>query len=125
MNLDKLYEEMLEIEPNEVYLEPKPQLFTDPIEIQGRDVFKEYIKAKRKKNRMQMLLFMYYLREIFKTDEENPNRDFKKHKYIIPYYLRVAIKTYRLFRHTGPEQIYHTKVITVTHIANLHMDKIE
>ena len=73
MNLDKLYEEMLEIEPNEVYLEPKPQLFTDPIEIQGRDVFKEYIKAKRKKNRMQMLLFMYYLGEIFETDEENPN----------------------------------------------------
>ena len=25
----------------------------------------------------------------------------------------------------GPEQIYRTKIITVIHIANLHMDKIK
>ena len=125
MNVEKLYQEMLEEEPNEVFLETRPQIPTDSIEIQGRDIFKEYIKAKRRKSRTQMLLYMYYLGEIFETDEENPNRDFKKHKYASLYYFKIAIKTYQLFRYVGPEQIYRTKHITITHISNLHVDKIK
>ena len=125
MNLEKLYQEMLEEEPNEVFLEPKPQIPTNPIELQGRDIFKEYIKAKRRKSRTQMLLYMFYLGEILETDEENPNRDFKRHKYASLYYFKVAIKTYQLFKYVGLEQIYRTKRITITHISNLQVDKIK
>src|SRR5688572_29536725 len=123
MNLNQLYQEMLEEEPTEIILEPRPQIPTDPINVQGKTIFKEYIKAKKRKNRKQMLLYMFYLGEIFELDE-NPNRDFKKHKYTSMYYLRNAIKTYQLFQYSGPEQIYRTKHITITHIQNLHIDKI-
>ena len=96
MNINQLHQEMLENEPVEVVIEPRPQIPTNPIEIQGETIFKEYIKAKRRKNRKQMLLYMFYLGEIFKLDK-NPNRDFKKHKYLTMYYLRNTIKTYQLF----------------------------
>jgi hypothetical protein len=124
MNLEKLYQEMLEEKPYEVFLEPRLQIPTDLIEIQGNDIFKEFIKAKRRKSRTQMLLYMFYLGEILENDE-NPNRDFKRHKYVSLYYFKVAIKTYQLFRYVGPEQIYRTKNITITHISNLHVDKIK
>jgi len=50
MNLEKLYQEMLEEKPYEVFLEPRPQIPTDLIEIQENDIFKEFIKAKRRKS---------------------------------------------------------------------------
>ena len=109
MNLEKLYQEMLEEKPYEVFLEPRSQIPTDLIEIQGNDIFKEFIKAKRRKSRTQMLLYMFYLGEILENDE-NLNRDFKRHKYASLYYFKVVIKTYQLFRYVGPKQIYQTKI---------------
>ena len=89
---------MLEETPYEVFLEPRSQIPTDLIEIQGNDIFKEFIKAKRRKSRTQMLLYMFYLGEILENDE-NPNRDVdvKKHWPILrPEYRAKLDRAHRI-----------------------------
>jgi hypothetical protein len=122
--VNKLFQELTYDNPEDVIIDTRPNNIMDVIEKQGEDIFNSFWKAKRKKNRKQMLLFMYYLGELF--EEIAPiQRNLNRHSYLNSYYLQVALKTYRLFEDVGPEQIYRTKETTITHIHRIKVDNID
>src|SRR5215813_10924942 len=121
---DELFLELIREDPNEKYIEPRPNCLIDDEVTQGRAIFNCFRSAKRKRNRKQMLLYLYYLGELFET-KETIQRNLSHHKYLTAHYLTVAIRIYQLFEEVGPEQIYRTKTITTTHILNTPVYVIE
>jgi hypothetical protein len=122
--VEMIIKELTEVEPFEITIDPRPNLKTDPIEKQGEDIWHEFVKAKRKRDRKRMLLYIYYIGEIFETNL-SPNRDRKSHKYLTDHYFKTAIKTYQLFSLVTKEQIFRTKKLTLTIIRAIHISDME
>ena len=67
--VDKLFGEITEIEPQDITIELPPNFNLDHIEEQGKTIFKAFLKVKKWKDRKQILLYMYYLGELFENQE--------------------------------------------------------
>ena len=79
--LPKLFEDLMEIEPIEANVDHRPNIPTDTMCKQGENIFEEFLKVKRRKERKRMLLYMYYLGELLESNEVS-KRHLKQHPYL-------------------------------------------
>ena len=108
MNLNQLYQEMLEEEPTEIILEPRPQIPTDPINVQGKPYLENILK-RRKGKIGNKCSYICSISEKFLNSTKTP---IETSRNISIYYLRNAIKMYQLFSilRTGtnlPDETYY------------------
>ena len=124
--MQSILEELQRTLPNEVEVKPRPYHRDQTAQEQGQACYRKFQEAKIGNNRIEMILYMYYLGEVVNKTTD-VKRNYNAHRvYLSTYYWKLAVKTFYLFRLTGCRQIYRTsKRFKISHIVQLTMNELD
>ena len=119
-----LVQDLSEITPETINVTPAPYDILQTTELQISLTYQKLQRASRRKNRVMVLVYAYYLGELL---ENIPNRKQRSwlNSQITPYYSTASKRVYALFEKTGVTQIYRTQSTTLRLIYQMpHIDFI-
>ena len=113
-----LVQDLSEDTPENVDVTPAPYDILQTTEVQISLTYQKLQRASRRKDRIMVLVYAYYLGELL---ENIPNR--KQRAYlnsqVTEYYSKGARRTYSIFERMGVTQIYRTRSTKLSHIVQL------
>ena len=121
--MDNLFNDLIQLEPTLVPEWSKPYHEMDNPRTKARKLQQQFRRCKNLKNRLGMLMNMYFIGELLDSLEDV---DYKRVKLVLsPYQYEVSNKTFILFSEIGVTQLLRTKTLTTTQMKRLTKIEIQ
>lgn len=112
--MEEIYNDLTRLEPVQVELWLRPYNESDDPRTKMKTIQRHYRRAKMMKQRIGMLVYMYFAGELL---DEIDDSEYKKVKIIMNLYqYEVSRKVFSLFREIGMTQLLRTQVLTTTKV---------
>jgi hypothetical protein len=121
--MDEILQDITQVEPLQIQEYYRPYQPTDDPRTKMRIIQRNYRRTKVARNRIGMLVNMYFAGDLLDSLEDI---DYKWAKLVLsPYQRETAVKTFTIFQELGISQLYRTKVLTTWQIQRLTKSKIQ
>jgi len=121
--MNELLQDITQIEPLQTQEYYHSYQSTDDPRTKMRIIQRNYRRTKVSRNRIGMLMNMYFAGDLLDSLEDI---DYKRAKLVLnPYQRETAVKTFMLFQELGISQLLQTKVLTTWQIQRLTKSKIQ
>ena len=121
--MDNILQDIIQLEPLQIQEYYHPYQLTDDPRTKMRIIQRNYRRTKIARNRIRMLMNMYFAGELLDSLEDI---DYKRAKLVLnPYQRETAVKIFMLFQDLGIVQLLRTKVLTTWQIQRLSKSKIQ
>jgi hypothetical protein len=121
--MENLFDDLTQLEPVIVTKWNKPYDESDNPRTKARKLQQQFRRCKSLKNRLGMLMNMYFIGELLDSLEDI---DYKRAKLVLsPYQYEVSDKTFILFSEIGITQLLRTKALTTTKMKRLTKIEIQ
>ena len=121
--MENLFNDLIQLELTLVSEWNKPYHEIDNPRTKARKLQQQFRRCKNLKNRLGMLMNMYFIGELLDSLEDV---DYKRVKLVLsPYQYEVSNKTFILFSEIGVTQLLRTKTLTTTQMKRLTKIEIQ
>src|SRR5215216_1973870 len=115
--MDKIYNDLIRLEPIQTDLWPKPYNESDDASIKMKSIQRHYRRAKMMKKQIGMLVYMYFAGELL---DEIDDSEYKRVKLMMNLHqYEVSRKVFTIFREIGLVQLLRTQILTTTKIHKI------
>src|SRR4051794_26885968 len=121
--MENLFNDIIQLEPTLVSEWNKPYNEMDTSRTKVQKLQQQFRRCKNLKNRLGMLMNMYFIGELLDSLEDV---NYKRVKLVLsPYQYEVSNKTFILFSEIGVTQLLQTKTLTITQMKHLTKKEIQ